>query len=324
MMENDLISIIIPVYNVENYLKRCVDSVINQTYKNIEILLIDDGSTDNSPQMCDEFKKNDNRILVVHKQNGGLSDARNVGIDICRGNYICFIDSDDFIPKNAIELLYVSLCDFNADISVGGMVDFFDEQYKDNEIVAAYSRGKCYDTEEALQLIMYGFSVTHSASAKLYKKSLFLSIRYPVGKICEDLATTYKVFSVANKIVIFDDVVYYYYRNNNESIMHKTYSKRNLHAVQFAIQEYHFIKDNYINIVDSAVYRVFIECMYVLNIMSYNSEYRKKTYNILKKCRNRVLKDKNIYLKHKLFCSFSLFGFLGIKTAFKIRRVIKQ
>ena len=112
----ELISIIVPVYNVEKYLARCLESILEQTYKDLEVILVDDGSTDASPQICDQYAEKDKRIRVVHKKNGGLSDARNYGMRIMRGNYVVFIDSDDLIHKQAVELLYQNIKKYNADI----------------------------------------------------------------------------------------------------------------------------------------------------------------------------------------------------------------
>ena len=129
-MEEDLITIVIPIYKVENYLDKCVKSVINQTYKNLEIILVDDGSPDNCPKKCDEYEKKDTRIKVIHKENGGLSDARNAGIDIAKGKYITFIDSDDYIDSDYVETYYNKIKNCNYDVVVGGYKRVVDDKVK--------------------------------------------------------------------------------------------------------------------------------------------------------------------------------------------------
>ena len=156
MKNIDLISIIIPVYNVEQYLSRCIDSVINQTYKNLEIILIDDGSTDDSGEICDEYALKDNRIKVMHKQNGGVSSARNEGLDISKGNYIGFIDSDDFIEKDMYEFLYDLLTKNNCDISCCNKFIF-----KDNKFIASKSfpKGNVLSFNEVLNDSKHDFYI---------------------------------------------------------------------------------------------------------------------------------------------------------------------
>ena len=200
-MEKDLISIIIPVYNVEKYLKECVDSVRKQTYKNLEIILIDDGSKDNSGKLCDELAKEDNRIKVIHKENGGLSDARNVGIENATGEYIQFIDSDDFVEKDMIEILHNDICQEKADVSMCSLY-----LYKDGEKTtdASYKR-EIFNKELVLKEILLDERVRSYAWNKMFKKSLFESIRFPKGKVFEDIYTMSPIFQKANKIV-FNDI----------------------------------------------------------------------------------------------------------------------
>ena len=187
----DLISVIIPVYKVEEYINRCIDSVINQTYKNLEIILVDDGSPDGCPKICDEYAKKDSRIRVIHKQNGGLSDARNVGIDNANGKYITFIDSDDWIPIDSINILYKNLINTKSEISSGCLLEVFSDNRKN------YSNNdyEVYSKIEGLKNLFLLHDISNSASGKIYDISLFDNIRYPVGKLYEDLGTTYKLFA---------------------------------------------------------------------------------------------------------------------------------
>ena len=317
----ELISVIIPVYKVEKYLDRCIDSVLHQTYKNLEIILVDDGSPDNCGKMCDEYAKYDKRIKVIHKKNGGLSDARNVGIDKAKGKYITFIDSDDWIPLNSIELLYKGISVNNDDISSGNLKEVFkyvneDENYSEKNF-------EVYNAEGALKELMYLHGFSNSASGKLYKTKLFDNIRYPIGKYYEDLATTYKIFANSSKIVAIDAVVYYYFQNNN-SIMHKKYTSKRLEGIEFAKEELKFIKENFSNITNAAIYRLCYECMSVLNDMPNNSKDKKEIIIILKKYRKNIIDDKNLSLKQRFLCYSTLLGQKGIKIAYKIRYFLKR
>ena len=161
-----MISIIVPVYNVDKYIERCIQSIINQTYKNLEIILIDDGSTDKSGAICDKYSKIDNRINVIHKKNGGLSEARNVGLDIARGDYIGFVDSDDYIHPQMYELLYKNLIGTSADISIIKHIR------KEEELgLGDINSKKVYSNLEAIENILKKDSGIFIASCnKLYKK----------------------------------------------------------------------------------------------------------------------------------------------------------
>lgn len=213
------ISIIIPVYNVQEYLDRCLNSIINQTYKNIEILLIDDGSTDNSGKICDLYKDKDKRVSVIHKKNGGLSDARNVGIKNASGEYLSFVDSDDFVAENFIQELHSIITAYSADIAIcgyeKGKKDFFSNRRvkKQKNII--------FDSEEMLEQ-WHGKHkhIETMAWNKLYKKELFLehSIEYPVGYYNEDVQTTHLLVEKANRIVITNKKLYYYYQRTNSII----------------------------------------------------------------------------------------------------------
>ncbi len=228
MNENQLVSVIVPVYKVEQYLPKCIESIINQSYDNLEIILIDDGSPDNCPKICDEYAKIDSRIKVIHKKNGGLSDARNIGIDAAKGNYLYFVDSDDYIGPDSIKYLFNLIKKYNADIAIGGMCITYSQNEspilnKINEFL--------YDRISTLSEMMYNKNFNHSASAKLYKSSLFKGIRYPVGKLYEDLFTIYLVVNKADKIVFGTQYCYYYYMRPG-SIMQSSFTSKNNDVIE--------------------------------------------------------------------------------------------
>lgn len=206
-MEKDLISVIIPVYNVELYVGKCLDSVVQQTYRNMEIIVVDDGSTDSSGQICDEYKKKDSRFRVIHKKNEGLSASRNLAISLAKGKFITCIDSDDYIAENYIGELYNVLTKYNADISVCRFLYTFGNKEdkrdgKNDEFV--------YSKVEALKVLFGEKEFGHYAHQKLYKSEIIKKHPYPVGKAYEDVATTYKMFADANRVVYTQKQLYFY------------------------------------------------------------------------------------------------------------------
>ena len=220
-IEKEKISVIIPVYNVEKYLKRCLDSVINQTYKNLEIILVDDGSTDNSGKICDEYAKNDKRIIVIHKENGGVSVARNIGLDICTGDYVNFIDSDDWIDLKFFKKLYDNLLKSHADISCCDYIRT--EKYKN--LKKEFLNYMDYYGENILEV--YLEKELTSPCNKLYKKELWQNIKFPANKTNEDICTIFKIF-LKSKIVIYTEEKLYYYYKHSDSTIKSKFSNKNL------------------------------------------------------------------------------------------------
>lgn len=250
-MERPLISIIIPIFNVEKYLKDCISSVVNQTYTKTEIILIDDGSTDLSPIICDDIAKGDKRICVIHKKNGGLSDARNFGIEICKGEYITFIDSDDMVALNYIETLYEAISsDGGCDLAVA-QKNYMTEsgllKIKGNKHHISFINGKIKCMTEFLTKETIGTT----AWGKLYKRNLFAKIRYPYGKYHEDVYTTYKIIAQSNKIAICDDTIYYY-RLREGSIMNQQFQAKHLDAIAGKKEQASFIRIYYPSLIHFA------------------------------------------------------------------------
>lgn len=204
-MDEEQISVVIPVYNVEQYLRPCLDSVIGQTYDNLQIILVDDGSTDHSGEICDVYREKDSRVTVIHKENGGLSDARNCGIEIARGKYITFIDSDDVVDTTYCEELLKCLKEHNADISLCNVVDF------KNNVPTSYQMAGdfLFDTEEAVKAYFRNV-VPAAAWGKLYKRELFDTIRFPKGKIFEDMFIVVDILLMSNCVVGTATGNYYY------------------------------------------------------------------------------------------------------------------
>lgn len=218
-----LISIIIPVYNVEGYLKKCLDSVLAQTYRNIEVILIEDGSPDNCGMLCDEYANMDNRVKVIHKKNGGLSSARNSGLDICTGDYIGFVDSDDYINSNMYEELVAAIEMQSVDIACAGII-----RESDNNTVSYVTRcpknKKQYNDKDALREILLEREIDISVWSKLYKKEVFANVRFPEGETNEDAAILLDI--IPNKKLFHIAKPMYHYIDRAGSITSK-YNKRN-------------------------------------------------------------------------------------------------
>lgn len=311
-IEKPLISVIIPVFNVEKYLQICIDSVINQTYHNLEIFLIDDGSTDSSGKICDDYKIKDSRIIVIHKENGGLSDARNVGLNLCSGQYLSFVDSDDFVSPFFIEILYNAMKKNNCDIALlKDSLNFWDCE-PINESFA--SSNNDYDSIylnslEALNYMFYQVIPT-GAQFKLYRKELFNNLRFPYGFYYEDVATTYKTLLAAKNAVIVDSNVYAY-RMRKNSIIRQPFTKKKLSALYIFDQ---IISDTQLkenDLMDAAKSRCFSMLYSVfLQIPWDNKKEINEAWKRLKSIRFNVLmnNNKNIRIKNKLGALALYFG----------------
>ena len=228
--ESPLISVIVPVYKVEEYLARCVDSILGQTYRNLEILLVDDGSPDRCGAMCDEYAARDSRIRVLHKENGGLSSARNAAIDVARGEYIGFVDSDDWIEPETYEALLDMALAEKVKLVCGGRFDISSRTGEKNVGLCPPKR-EVISGEALCGRIFLWDNVDSAAWDKLYHHTLFREIRYPIGKICEDLPTTYRIALDAGRVGMLNKPLYNYFHRPG-SITMAGFSAKNLHAAQ--------------------------------------------------------------------------------------------
>lgn len=239
-----MISVIIPVYNVEKYLVRCIESICGQTYRNLEIILVDDGSTDSSGDICDNYAQKDDRIHVIHKTNGGLSDARNTGLEMARGSYISFVDSDDYIAKNMYENLMECIKKYQTRMAVCGFWAVDDEgNLFEGKSSTALSDG-CYTNEKFMEMASYSegwnFIVVWN---KLYSRDIIDKIRFPVGKIHEDQYIFYDLVLACDNISVTAEKLYYY-RQRNQSITNDIYSVKRLDEVEAILQQCKFFERN--------------------------------------------------------------------------------
>lgn len=299
----DLVSVVVPIYNVQDYLRECIDSIINQTYANIEIILVDDGSPDECGQICDVYASQDKRIQVIHKKNGGLSDARNCGMAKATGQYITFVDSDDFIHIRYIEILLELAKDKQADIVAGDFSLFResdehqDKVIEENEIGQAQilSSMHLYDDNFINRMTMR----LTVAWGKLYKRELWNGIQYPVGKIHEDTFTTWKLMEKAQKVVYVEEPLYYW-RENLNSITRGEFSLAHLiglnayqEQLEYFIQEK---KQRYIEIVFAEYMEMFFWCYNRMNDNNMEMkplkpylQYIRKNLHFLKISKNLLL-----------------------------------
>ena len=232
-----------PVYRVEKYLKKCVDSILHQTYRNLEIILVDDGSPDRCPKICDEYEEKESRIKVIHKENGGLSDARNAGIEAATGTYIGFVDSDDYISSDMYETLYRLIDHTGAQVAV---CNFY---WARNETARPFSlpfqdSALVLDRMEAAKELLLDRRIQNYVWNKLYRADLFDGIRYPVGKCFEDIYTTYCLILKSSKVAITAEPKYYYWQREDSicGIMSSQATQDSFHARQ---ERLFFIKENY-------------------------------------------------------------------------------
>ena len=254
----DIVSVIVPIYKVEEYLEECIGSIVNQSYRDLEIILIDDGSPDKCPNICDTWGKKDSRIKVIHKKNGGLSDARNAGLNICSGKYIAFVDSDDMIRPNMIELLMSTLKREKADICACNINCI----YPDKEISWGTNRYTVGNSERMLGMLYSDSEFPVCVWNKVYKRELFDTIRFPKGKTCEDAFTMYLLLHKAQRIVQITDALYCY-RIRSDSIMTSSFSKRSMDEEEAWRMNYEFMRVHY-PILKKKAYTFYLQSVNIL------------------------------------------------------------
>ena len=225
------ISVVVPVYNVSKYLPTCLDSIVNQTYEDLDIIVVDDGSTDDCPRICDEYGQRDTRIRVIHKTNGGLSDARNVGIEHAKGQYITFVDSDDVIAPDMVAYLYDLLVKYDADMSSCQMMRIEEkgERIQDaHDVDDQFIQG---GTEVCMEAFLTNSNFNAVAWSKLYKTSMFRDVKFPKGKWHEDVFTTYRLVAQCQRIILGSEQKYLY-RYREGSIMTVFFKPSHMDAIE--------------------------------------------------------------------------------------------
>lgn len=315
-----LVSIIIPVYNVEKYLETCVSTVIHQTYQNIEIILVDDGSTDLSGKICDDFAKNDGRVMVIHKENRGLSDARNTGIEASRGAFLAFIDSDDYVSEYYIEAMMNPL--IHDKVKISALVHA--EEFWDGEILPVLALSaqdniiKIQNVKKVLMRMLY-CDVTIGAQFKIYRRDIFESIQFPVGYLYEDLATTYKTFIKCRRIAVVDGNLYAY-RKRKDSLIRSNFSDKKMVIISLAEQLIQDVKAYDIRLEQAAISRAFSAVFSVfLQVPFEDKTNRIRLWNFIIKNRKKVLLDNNALIRKKNRYA-ALISYMGMDISWLIGR----
>lgn len=265
--KNDLplISVIIPVYNVEKYISECIESILGQTYRKLEIILVDDGSSDNSGKICDEYSKKDVRIKVIHKENGGLSDARNTGMLMASGEFLIFVDSDDYMIQGGIEYLYNLIIENNAQLVIGGVEKFRDDT---KQVIANTYNGRekiiCFNKEEAMKDMFLNGCASWS---RLYKKEIHDGVLFPKGEINEDEAIMLQVLENCEMVVKSNRVIYRY-RYRPQSITSTSFHKKKLAWYEHCKANLSYISVRYPDLIPYAEYRYCSSMIWCLNNMA--------------------------------------------------------
>ena len=304
-----LISIIVPVYNVETYLAKCVDSILAQTYTNLEIFLVNDGSSDCCGKLCDEYAKEDKRIKVIHKKNGGLSDARNVAIDVTTGEFITFIDSDDYVTDDYIMTLYSLIEKYECKVSIA-LYNTFVEGSKPKVVNRVY-REDCQTNIKAIEEMFYQEKYDTASWAKLYHSSLFATgIRYPKGIVYEDLATTYLLIFQSDKVAFCNRRIYNYLLRR-DSIEGSSFSSKKMDSALKVCELMESHLDILGKVMQAYQCRMMSFFFHLLLKMPDGYEQRNMLYKRIKAIRWSVLCNSRARKKARVASLLSYFG-LGV------------
>ena len=305
----DLITVIVPVYKVEKYLDRCISSIINQSYKNLEIILVDDGSPDNCGNICDGYAKKDERIKVIHKENGGISDARNTGVSVAKGKYVTFIDSDDYVKYDYIEFLYNLIIKNKVKVSICSHTVIYDTGLKIEKETEEFT---VLDAKTVVRRILYDDGIDTSAWAKMYETTLFNNIKYPKGKLFEDAAITCRILSICEKIAIGSKSKYFY-MIRSDSITNENFNVKKMDLITSTKEMGEYIIKKYPDLQQAVERRIMYAYLSTLSKLANSKEKhlkeQKEMMEYITKNRQKILKDKNIPKRDRMALEVTKFGF---------------
>ena len=279
MEETALISVIVPVYKVEAYLDRCVQSIVDQTYRNLEIILVDDGSPDNCGAMCDAWAEKDPRIKVIHKENGGQADARNVGMGIATGEYIAFVDSDDWIDPQMYQILHETMTTTDSDIVSCGAKRVWSDGRPAQELLSV-NMDCVLEQEAAMEAMITGNGLVQVPCNKLYRRCLAKDVLFPVGVAHEDDFWTWQVIARAKRVAILQES-YYNYLQRGDSTMGVGFSEKRLSVVRAKIERQNYVERVMPNLTDVARTDLVYTCMH-LGIQVLKTMHRKDAVRCMK------------------------------------------
>ena len=309
------ISVIVPVYNSEAYLENCLNSIIQQTYQNLEIILVNDGSTDGSAAICQRYKIQDPRVKVYHKSNGGVGSSRNRALEAVTGDYILFVDNDDWLELDHIESLYHLLKKADADIAIGGHRVIYDS----GKIIEKETHeNSVLEPKKVLERILYDDGIDLSAWGKLYKRYLFNDIKFPKGRLFEDSATTYMLVDKANKIAI-NSISKYNYIIRKNSISNAKFSPKKMDLITSTREMSEYVKNKYPDLKNAANRRLMYAYLSTLSQLAKckekNPKEEKEMTDYIKTHGNEILKDKRVPKRDK-------FGIISLKFGFGFYKFI--
>ncbi|WP_088012486.1 glycosyltransferase family 2 protein [Gottfriedia acidiceleris] len=316
------ISIIVAAYNVENYIEKCLKSIIDQTYKNLEIIVVNDGSTDHTLEVTQRISKTDNRIVIVNKSNGGLSSARNAGIDLVTGDYVGFVDGDDYIVSDMYEGLLEEMIKHKCEIAMCAVLKVYNDYTEPDSII---DQLVILNKIEALSALIEEKYIKHYAVNKLYKATLFQDIRYPEGKLYEDIFTTYKLFARANQLVYSNKIGYYYIQREG-SILRSKYNVRKLDCIQAFSEFKSYVDQEFPELSRDLLWRLNLSKMNsLLDMLKSESLYGNCEFNeIGSKLTKEVRKNSfffiggtNIPTTFRILAPFSYGGYPFMRMLFK-------
>lgn len=288
------LSIIVPVHNCEKYIEKCINSILNQTFKDFELILVDDGSSDNSGKVCDYFNETDSRIKVIHQKNMGVSVARNVGLDISNGKYIGFIDGDDYIEKDMYEFLYSNIKKYEAEVAICGIENIFIKNDGSEKLIhqtSDFSGVKILNGEEAFSESLKSKIFSVNPVNKLFDKKLFEGERFPEGKISEDAFIIPSILLKAKKVVCKADIKYYYVRHEN-SITTSSFFEKDWNVTEAYLNHLNTVKKHYPKLIKEVEFRHIWSYTYVLDkmIVSKNKVSKSDYDKALKFIRKNIFK----------------------------------
>ena len=317
-----LISVIIPVYNVEPYLKKCLDSVINQSYKKIDIVIIDDGSTDGSNVIIDKYAEKDKRISIIREKNRGISYARNAGLKNAKGSLITYIDPDDSVVNNYIEVLYSAIANNNSDVAIAGHVT----RYPKRDYVHVCDKDMTISGKEACNRLLYDNGIDTSLWAKIFKTSEAIKHPFPNGQIFEDTAITGKLLADAKKISIIAKPIYYYNRRK-KSITTTIFSEKKLDLIKSTEEVTNYILKKYPELQNAALRRILFSNLATLSQLSEsrkgNETVKNELFSNIKQIRRKVLFDRRTPKRDKAAILATYLGYSFFRKSWRLYRRIR-
>lgn len=304
-----VVSIVIPIYNVEEYLRICLDSILKQTYDALEVLMVDDGSKDASGQICDEYQSKDSRFVAIHKENGGAADARNVALDRCTGDYVTFVDGDDYVAPDFVERLVNLVEQYDSDIAICGWNNV--SETKVEPFCKNSGAIKEFDTKQALEALLYQEDFDTAMWPKLYKTSLFEGIRFPKGNLYEDIAIIYEVFLKASKVTYEDYAGYFYLLRESGTTLMK-FRKNKMDLIDVVETMERVLCGKYPDLEKAAASRVVRANFHIYMQIPQSQEYaaeRKRIEENIRTRREVVLKDARTKRGTKVALLLTMLGF---------------